>query len=353
MARIYSWSGKKGTCWFLDYAVNGRRVRKRIGRSKRLAELALADITVKLERREIGFAESDKKLGELITEYLRHSQAHATPQSHQLNEAVLAKFRAFIQDDKLKNIGNFVIEKYKNRRREEGVSPATVNRELAVIKAMFNRGVEWGFLIKSPAQAVKKFKEPKREARFFSAEEMARILAAAEGELKLIIMVLANTGLRREELLHLTWDDVDFNLKSLIVQAKAGWRPKDYEVRRVPLNDDALRVLREIRVRSDGGKGWVFPGRRDAFAPDCLTHEFKKLVNGLKIEGHLHTLRHTFASHLVMHGADLYAVAKLLGHANTKTTEIYAHLAPDYLHSAVGKLSFKGASKLVSEPNAH
>ena len=104
MARIYSWSGKKGTCWYLDYAVNGRRVRKRIGRSKRLAELALADITVKLERREIGFAESDKKLSELIAEYLRHSQAHATPQSHLLNETVLAKFRAFVQDDKLKNI---------------------------------------------------------------------------------------------------------------------------------------------------------------------------------------------------------------------------------------------------------
>ncbi len=351
MARIYSWAGKKGTCWFLDYTVNGRRVRKRIGKSKRLAELALADITVKLERREIGFAEQDKKLGDLIAEYLRHSKAHATPQSHQLNEAVLAKFRAFIQDDKLKNIGNFIIEKYKNLRRAEDVSPATVNRELAVIKAMFNRGVDWGFLVKSPAHAVKKFKEPKRESRFFSADEMARILAAAEGELKLIILLLAYTGLRREELLHLTWDDVDFSRRSLVVQAKDGWRPKDYEVRRVPLNAEALRVLREIRLRSDGGRGWVFPGRRDAFAPDCLTHEFKKLLKALEIEGHLHTLRHTFASHLVMQGADLYTVAKLLGHANTKTTEIYAHLAPDYLHSAVEKLGFKGAGNIASEPS--
>ena len=78
----------------------------------------------------------------------------------------------------------------------------------------------------------------------------------------------------------------------------------------------------------------------NAYLSDFLTHRFKKFLRGLGIEGSLHSFRHTFASHLIMKGADLYSVSKLLGHASIKTTEIYAHLAPDYLKAAVGRLEF-------------
>lgn len=341
MARIYQRGGKKGSIWYLDYAVDGRRVRKKLGPSKRLAELALADIKVKLERKEVGFTRSDRRLSEVIEEYLKHSKAHATPESHLLNINVLAKFKEFLGDARLKNITNFQIEKYKNQRREEGAKPSTVNRELAIVKALFNRGVEWDFLTKSPAAAVKKFKEPKRQARFFSKDEVARILAEAEGPLKLMLQVLVNTGLRREELLHLSWDDVDLGRRLLIIQAKDGWRPKDYEVRHIPLNDGALAAFKTLRQATDAPKCYVFSdGNGGSFSADYLTRQFKALLKRFKIPGHLHALRHTFASHLVMKGADLYTVAKLLGHANIKTTEIYAHLAPDYLKSAVGRLDF-------------
>jgi hypothetical protein len=62
MSRIYSREGKRGTVWYSDFFQDGRRIRKRLGRSKRLAELALADIQVKLERKELGFAAKDRKL---------------------------------------------------------------------------------------------------------------------------------------------------------------------------------------------------------------------------------------------------------------------------------------------------
>ncbi|MFH1725068.1 MAG: tyrosine-type recombinase/integrase [Elusimicrobiota bacterium] len=341
MARIYQRKGKKGLSWYMDYAVEGRRVRKKLGRSKRLAELALSDVRVKIERREIGFTQSDKRLEHLIAEYLKHSKAHATTESHLLNVKVLAKFREFIGSDRLKNITNFQIEKFKNHRREEGAKPSTVNRELAIIKALFNRGVEWGFLPKSPAQAVKKFKEPKRQARFFAKKEVSRILNAAQGQLKAMVQILVNTGLRREELLHLTWDDVDLGRRLLIVQAKEGWRPKDYEVRHIPLNAAALQAFKSMRKASAKTPGFIFThGNGGPLCADHLTHQFKALLKELKIPGHLHALRHTFASHLVMRGADLYTVAKLLGHADIKTTEIYAHLAPDFLKSAVERLRF-------------
>ncbi|MDE2489809.1 MAG: hypothetical protein KGM24_03115, partial [Elusimicrobia bacterium] len=76
MARLYQRKGKKGLYWYLDYAVDGRRLRKRVGKSKRLAELALADIQVKLERKELGFAVKDRPLKDFIAEYLKYAKGN-------------------------------------------------------------------------------------------------------------------------------------------------------------------------------------------------------------------------------------------------------------------------------------
>ncbi|OGR98500.1 MAG: hypothetical protein A2V88_06015 [Elusimicrobia bacterium RBG_16_66_12] len=340
MARIYQRQGKKGAYWYLDYAVDAKRIRKRVGRSKKLAELALADVQVKIERREIGFAHTDKKLDDLISEYLGHVKANGIAYSHDLSAAVLARFKGFVETERLKNINHLQIEKYKNWRREGGLLPSSVNRELAVIKAMFNRGVEWDFLVRNPGQAVKKFKEPKRQARFFTLAEVARMLKEADAILGPMIAFLVNTGLRRDELRHLTWADISLERKILTVQAKDDWRPKDYEVRHIPLNAGALKALQALSGTRAPDEPVFHDRMGNAYLSDFLTHRFKKFLRGLGIEGSLHSFRHTFASHLIMKGADLYSVSKLLGHASIKTTEIYAHLAPDYLKAAVGRLEF-------------
>ena len=75
-----------------------------------------------------------------------------------------------------------------------------------------------------------------------------------------------------------------------------------------------------------------------------VTHKFKKFLKKSGIKGwecfNVHTLRHTFASHLVMDGSDLYAVSKLLGHSSVAVTQMYAHLAPDYLRISVDRLKY-------------
>jgi site-specific recombinase XerD len=90
------------------------------------------------------------------------------------------------------------------------------------------------------------------------------------------------------------------------------------------------------------GVSFVFTnGEGRPLTGDVLTHDFIKLVKSSGIKhASIHTLRHTFASHLVMSGADLYTVQKLLGHSSIKTTETYAHLAPNYLRSAIEKLRY-------------
>jgi integrase len=338
LARIYSWAGKKGAYWYLDYAVDGRRVRKRVGRSKRLAELALADVHVKLERKELGFQTKDRDLAGFVAEYLDYAKTNKSRGSYVRNEIVLRTFKDFARVERLRAITPQLIENYKKFRSEGGTKASTINTELNTLKAALNRAVALGYLPRNPCREVKKLKAPRKPVRFLSKEEIRRLLDAGNGRLGPIIEVLLYTGLRRDELTHLTWSDVDLPRRILTVQAKDGWHPKDYEARHIPMAPRLHALLKELPRRGD----CLFPNR-DGKPHDghILSRDFRKLAKACAIKGaSLHTLRHTFASHLVMNGTDIYTVQKLLGHSSIKTTEIYAHLAPDFLKAAVEKLQF-------------
>jgi site-specific recombinase XerD len=339
MARIYQLDGKKGTNWYLDYAVEGRRIRKRVGRSKRLAELALADIQVKLERKELGFAAKDRNFTEFIQEYLVYAKSNKSPHSYERDTFILKNFADFIQADKLSAITPMKLEAYKTHRRDNGAKSTTVNRELNTIKAMLNKAVAWGSLAQNPAKSVQKFKEPKRQVRYLTKEEVRKAIKAAEERLRPILETFLHTGLRRDELIHLTWEDIDFKNRILSVQAKEGWNPKDYEVRHIPMTARLTQLLKDHPRRDEtvifrNGSGAPLDG-------NVLSRDFRVIFRRCGIKNaSVHTLRHTFASHLVMNGTDIYTVQKLLGHSSIKTTEIYAHLAPDFLKAAMEKLQY-------------
>ena len=205
MARIYQVTGKKGTNWYLDYAVDGRRIRKRVGKSKRLAELALADVQVKLERKELGFTAKDRGFAEFIQEYLAYSKGNKAAQSYDRDIRILKVFSDFMQANKLSAVTAARLEAYKAHRREQGNKVSTINRELNTIKAMLNKAVAWGALPQDPAKSVQKFREPRRQVRYLSAEEARTALKAADKRLRPILETFLHTGLRRDELIHLTW----------------------------------------------------------------------------------------------------------------------------------------------------
>lgn len=346
MARIYSWAGKKGTQWFVDYVVDGRRVRKRVGHSKKMAELALADIQVKLERRELGFQAKDKNLPDFLLEYLEYAKSNKASKSHERDVQTLKHFRRLIESDRLAAITAPQMEAYKARRQKEGAKASTINRELNTIKAMLNKAVAWGYLSKSPAQTVKKLKEHKRQVRYLAPNEIKALLAEAGPRLRSIVATMILTGLRRDELIHLTWSDLDFEKKLLSVQSKQGWHPKDYEVRHIPLNEKLVQLLSKIKRSQNGTYVYTTIGGAILNA-NVLSRDFRKLARQCGAKGaSIHTLRHTFASYLAMKGVDLYTIQKLLGHSSIKTTEIYAHLAPDYLRAAIAKLEIPQLSQL-------
>lgn len=339
MARIYQRQGKKGAHWYLDYAVDGRRVRRRVGKSKSLAALALADVQVKIERKELGFQAKDKDFSAFVTEYLDYAKTNKSQASYARNEIVLRTFKQFARVERLRAITSQLIEAYKKFRLDGGTKASTINTELNTIRAALNYAVASNYLARNPCGGVPKLKAPRKQVRFMSIEEVRKLLKACNQRMGAVVETLLYSGLRRNELTHLTWGDVDLERRIIAVQAKDGWHPKDYEVRHIPMAHRLHDILSSV-PRKDAP--WIFSTREGApLDGHVLSRDFRALVKGCGIKGvSLHTCRHTFASHLVMKGTDIYTVQKLLGHSSIKTTEIYAHLAPDFLKKAIARLSY-------------
>jgi len=152
-----------------------------------------------------------------------------------------------------------------------------------------------------------------------------------------LILFAINTGLRQMELITLEWDQIDFSSRSLILDNQVNIT-KSKKVRNVPLNKSALEIL--VNRNRVTKVGRIFTYKAAAINQDFISKKFKKFVVKAKIntDFNFHSLRHTFASWLVQRGVSIYEVSKLLGHADIKTTQIYAHLRSDDLRNAVERL---------------
>ena len=360
MARIY----KRGKIWYLDVAYQVRRIRKRIGgTSKRMAELALKDAEIKAIKNEFGFATNDITIESLIEKFLEYNRTNHRPSTLKRYKAVTDHFRRFLSEKrkdvvKLSQLTPEVIEGYKAFRRDEWINPnrkspsrdsarkgaraRTVNLELEGIKTMLNLAIKWDYLKDSPMKRVKPLKvDDKKPLRFLPQEECERFLEACPKHLYPAYFTFLSTGMRKAELEHLCWGDIDFGNRLILIRRKPDWKPKTGE-REIPISDDLLTILQahKKKAKKSGQDDYAFEIIGAGKSHNMLRTELIKIAKLARIEDltKVHTLRHTFASHLVMAGVDLPTVQKLMGHSDIETTMIYAHLAPEHLARAVNKL---------------
>ena len=245
---------------------------------------------------------------------------------------------------------------FRGRARVTGGRGVARNTRMTAA-AMYAWGLEHK-LIKggNPFASVKLAAAPVRE-RFLSREEAGRLLdaiAAMEGDKTLsktfgdAIRLLMLTGARKSEVLALRWSEIDFVRKSLLLppeRTKAGGKTGE---RRIVLSPPALAILsarqtaEEARLKTaeDAGKPvapspYVFRASRGDGPAIGLRKTFTAVCGTAKLPGlRVHDLRHSFASFAIADGASLFLVGKLLGHANARTTERYAHLSGDPLQDA-------------------
>lgn len=202
----------------------------------------------------------------------------------------------------------------------------------------------------SPVEADMMVRDTTRRERHLSEAEIALLLEATPRSARFGVCAGLMAGLRADEMLHLRpVVDVDLELGSLTIREQDGWKPKTKRSRRtVPMAAPLLEVARwHATVNAKGG--WMMPSIYTGDRP--LTRAgwqrtFKIIVQraGL-VYGNttpqgvtFHTLRHTFASHAVMRGVDLYTVAQLLGDSLQMVEQTYAHLSPDHKKAAIAKL---------------
>lgn len=152
--------------------------------------------------------------------------------------------------------------------------------------------------------------------------------------LKPMILLSINTGLRKGELLGLAWNNINFDLATLTV---AGEIAKSGKTRYIPLNEEAIHVLKAWRKQTNGTL-LIFPNK-DGKQFNEIKKSWATILKIAEIEDfRWHDLRHHFASKLAMAGVDLNTIRELLGHADIKMTLRYAHLAPEHKADAVARL---------------
>ena len=316
--------------WYIDYSIDGRRIREKVAPSKKLAELALKKRKIQIaEGKFLDLDRTEKVLFEdFAIQYLEiHCKQH---KGYRTESKVINLLKRYFGSKCLHEITVLDIQRFKSERIEK-VAPATVNRALAILKSMFNRAIEWGKIKENPVRRVKMFKENNIRLRFLEKEEITKLLSNCCQHLLPIVVIALNTGMRKSEILGLKWRDIDFKRDiAYLHDTKSG------EKREIPLNNTAKKTL--ISVLKHPDSPYVFCNKEGEPYGDIKKSFLSAVKRADIINLHFHDLRHTFASHLVMSGVDLNTVRELLGHHSLEMTLRYSHLSPDHRKRAVDTL---------------
>jgi integrase len=322
----------KRKAWGYTAIINGKRVKSYKSEwSEQDAQTALAKALLdveepKSEASSITFEEAK----------CRYLAAKARKKSIDGDKRYLAMFESvFGAATPLAEITGARISGWKSERlsavcpqTREPYKAAAINRPLALLRHLLRVAhEEWEVLLTVPK--IKLEREGQGRLRWLTEEEIVALLSAClrsrNAELHAAVIVAINTGLRRAELLGLTWDRVDQSRGVIRLEiTKSGRR------REVPLNDDSYHALLGLRPKAAGR---VFQTR-------SIRTAFENAVETAKLDNvTFHTLRHTFASWAMMRGVSLRELQELLGHSSLAMTMRYAHLALEHLRTAVSRLA--------------
>ena len=240
-----------------------------------------------------------------------------------------------------------MIEAFIARRiRQDGISPKTANRQREVLHVMFNYAIRQHAFrsldrrFPNPVGAVSRRRESEHPIRHLSLEDIDEQLEALSGHptIQTMVAVLIYAGLRREEAIWLTPDDVDLKDGMIYVRQKTikgeRWRPKTCRNRRVPISSSLKRYFEVFEPRADGTWCFTTPkGKR--WDPDNFSHRLRKLNKANGLLWSCLDFRHTFGSQLAMKGESLYKISELLGNSPEICRKHYAALTPERMRDTV------------------
>lgn len=321
---------KRNTVWWIDFvAPNGQRVRQSAGTENKALAQELHD-KLKAEAWRV------TKLGErpsrtwnqAVVRWLKEQSHKASIESDKIHLRWLDQYLGGLQ---LEAVTRSLVDRITEAKLAEGVSNATVNRVLEVLRAILRRAVnDWEWLDKAPR--IRMLKEPTRRIRFLTREEAQRLLTELPLHLGDMAAFSLATGLRRANVTGLQWSQVDLS-------RRLAWiHPDQAKARKaiaVPLNAEAMALIAR-QVGKHPTHVFSFRGRPITQVSTKAWY-FALARAGIE-EFRWHDLRHTWASWHVQGGTPLFALQEMGGWESPEMVRRYAHMAADHLQPYADRL---------------
>ena len=330
---------KRGSVYWIEIRTpEGRRIRRSTGtESKALAQEYHDKVKAELWRQAKLGEKPQRSWNEAVVRWLKEKSHKATLEGDRSHFRLL---NPFLRDMPLNAIDRNLVDRIIETRLAEGVTPATVNRTLEVMRAVLRKCVnEWEWLDRAPH--VRMLSEPRRRVRFLTQPEAQRLLAELPPHLADMAAFSLATGLRRANVTGLEWPQVD------VVQRIAWIHPDQAKARKaigVPLNRDAILIIRRQIGRHPTH---VFSYRGKPITQVSTKAWYDALERAGIHDFRWHDLRHTWASWLVQAGTPLHVLQELGGWESPEMVRRYAHLTVEHLAPYAERLS---ALRVVESP---
>ncbi|MDR4506313.1 MAG: tyrosine recombinase XerC [Candidatus Scalindua sp.] len=284
-----------------------------------------------------------------IIEFIRKLEHEKSSSVHTLRayEKDLSQFDSFLMEEKsegLRQVNHLMLRKYLAVLRKYNYSKTTVARKLAALRSFFKFLNYEGMLDSNPIETLRIPKQSKKLPNFLAIHDVDILINTPDTSNpmglrdKAILETLYSTGMRVSELVKLNEEDIDLSGGMVKVQGKGK------KERLVPIGGYAVKAIQEYlrtkkKKRSYQSTPLFLNKYGDRLTSRSIGRSLDKYVkvSGVNSGTSPHTLRHSFATHLLDKGADLRSVQELLGHSNLSTTQIYTHITTERLKQVYEK----------------
>src|SRR3989304_2447671 len=295
----------------------------------------------------------------MLEEFIRHISLERNLSSHTIRNyfsdlsqfyeyltGVFKKDTLLIED--LRNIDHVILRAFLTNLYEKGLSKSSVARKISTIRTFFNYMCREGNLVNNPGKMVSTPKRGKTLPKFLSVDEADRLLGTPVGEDRLsirdraILETFYSAGLRIGEIVAINIEDLNLSEGLIKVQGKGR------KERIVPVGEKAVDAIKKYLATSQLTN--TLPLFLNKYGKRITTRSVHRIVAKYKKLSGLwditpHSLRHSFATHLLEGGADLRSVQEMLGHASLSTTQRYTHVSMDKLMEVYDKAHPRGKIK--------
>ena len=344
----------RGKTWYANYQHDGRQVRRSLGTgNKKEGILRAQRIEADLDRGDAAGPVQVATIGDVINAFLQATELdNRAPKTLGKYRLVTSRVRTLADTRRRTHIAHLdhqFADAFRAGLKQAELSPKTIYNAMVIVRSLTLFAHRRRMCDIDPLAGYKLHKPKPTPQPCWSPQEADAILADSPMTYRPYFTFLRETGCRAGEGKYLTWSDVDLDRHEIFIRPKDGWKPKTGDQRKVPITARLAELLGSIPRLGR----WVFtaPTTIRLPQPDRQIQErrallaLKRVLSRLKLDGHLHTFRHTFISQALMAGVPEAVVRSWVGHVDPEILRLYTHVSDDVSRGYVDRFSANNSPK--------